>query len=158
MITAHIPSGYVLARTAGWRRSVMAVAVFGATFPDLDLIWFYLIDDRAIHHHMYWVHAPAFALTMSLLLVAAVGRLAPRFARHAVAFGFGWGLHILLDAPMGQIMWLWPISDVLYSPITVPARHDFWVWNFLLHWSFALELAVWLTAAVLMLRRPRHAR
>ena len=158
MITAHIPSGYVLARTAGWSGGVMAAAIIGATFPDLDLIWFYFIDDRKFHHHLYWVHAPAFAFVMSLLLFAAVQRLLPQFKPHAVAFGVGWGLHVLLDAPVGEIMWLWPRKNELFVPIAVPSRHDFWVWNFVLHWSFVFELAVWAIAAALLIKRLRYAR
>ena len=51
MITAHLPSGYVLARVFRWTGLSFAAALVGATFPDIDLIWFYFIDDRAFHHH-----------------------------------------------------------------------------------------------------------
>ena len=31
--------------------TLLWAAVMGGVLPDLDLIWFYLIDNRAFHHH-----------------------------------------------------------------------------------------------------------
>ena len=147
MITAHLPAGYALARAADWRGPVLAAALVGATFPDLDLLWFYFVDDRAFHHHRYWVHAPALALVCSAALITVTR------ARWAVAFAAGWGLHILLDTPVGGIMWLWPVSDHLYYGWTVPATQAHWLLSFIFHWSFVAELAIWALAATLLLRR-----
>lgn len=158
MITAHLPSGYVLSKLADWRGPVMAAALAGAVFPDVDLIWFYLIDDRAFHHHRYWVHAPAFAVGVGSALIGVAKLALPRLAPPACAFAAAWWLHILLDAPMGEVTWLWPMSTTLYAPITVPATQSHWVLSFVLHWSFLLELSIWLAAASLWLGRRRHAR
>ena len=61
MFIAHIPIGLGLARLVT-RRSltlpVVMVAAFGAIFPDLDLIRFYLFDNHQRHHHDYWTHIP----------------------------------------------------------------------------------------------------
>lgn len=152
MITAHLPSGYVLARAFRWTGLSFVAAMIGATFPDLDLIWFYFIDDRAFHHHHYWVHAPAFALGCSALLL-----LATRFHPVAVAFAAGWTLHILLDAPVGGLMWFWPLSDTLFTPIDVPPSRSHWILSILTHWSALMELAVWITAVVFCLRQDRKA-
>ena len=148
MITAHLPAGYVLARKAKFTGSLMVAALIGAIFPDIDLLWFFFIDDRAFHHHRYWVHAPAFALICSIMLVA-ITRVSPM----AVAFAAGWCLHILLDAPVGGIMWLWPVSDTLFYVWTVPATQAHWILSFVLHWSFALELVIWGTAFTLYVQR-----
>jgi hypothetical protein len=152
MITAHLPSGYVLARSAGWSGPALAAALAGAIFPDLDLLWFYFVDDRAFHHHRYWVHAPAFAALAGLILIAATRR-----HRVAIAFAAGWALHILLDAPTGSLMWLWPVSETLYAPIHVPPTQSHWVLSFLTHWSVAFELSIWAAAAALALRERRKA-
>lgn len=149
MITAHLPAGFLLSRAADWRGAALVAALVGATFPDLDLIAFYLIDDRAIHHHRYWVHAPAFALGVSALLIALT-----RASPVAIAFGAGWCLHILLDAPVGGVMWLWPLSDELFHFVSVPATQSHWVLSFVFHWSFLAELAIW-SAAVFVLIRSR---
>lgn len=138
MITAHLPSGYALARACRWSGPVFAAALVGATFPDLDLIWFYLIDDRAFHHHHYWVHAPGFMLICSAALLLVT-------QRHpmAIAFSAGWALHILLDAPVGGLMWFWPFSDQLFVLIDVPPTRSHWILSILTHWSVVLELMVW---------------
>ena len=125
-------------------------AIAGASFPDLDLIWFYLIDDRQFHHHHYWVHAPAFALLVSAALL-----LLSRVHPVALAFAAGWMVHILLDAPVGGIMWLWPVSDELFVLYEVPATQTHWLLSFVLHWSFLPELAIWGAAIALLLRAGR---
>jgi len=153
MITAHLPSGYVLSRFRGWSGPVMAAAVLGAVWPDIDLLFFYLVDNRAFHHHRYWVHAPAFALVVSLALIAAVRLLAPQMLHVSIAFATGWGLHILLDAPVGSLMWLWPFDDTLYAPFTVPATQTHWILSFVFHWSFVFELMIWFIASVLFLKQ-----
>ena len=151
MITAHLPSGYVLGRVSGWSGAVLGAALFGAVFPDLDLIWFYFIDDRTFHHHHYWVHAPGF-----MLIVSAILLLLTRRHPAAVAFSAAWGLHILLDAPTGGLMWLWPISETLYTPISVAPTRSHWVLSFLTHWTVVFELAIWIVAASLYVRASRH--
>ena len=50
-------------------------------------------------------------------------------------------------------MWLWPRSDHLYSLIEVPATQSHWIMSFILHWSFAAELAVIALALRLFLTR-----
>jgi len=67
--------------------------------------------------------------------------------------GFG---HLLLDSVVGDIYWLAPFSGKPYSMFTVPALYHPWWLNFILHWSFAFELALLAWAAVLM--RQKAAR
>lgn len=156
MILAHLPSGYVLARLAGQPRGLPLMATLaGAVFPDLDLIWFYLIDDRAFHHHRYWVHAPGFWLIVAALALPLIRRFAPRFVLPAALFLAGVLLHIVLDTLAGSIMWLWPFSDRLYALVEVPATRSHWVLSFLTHWSVLAEMALILGAVVLWLRRPK---
>ncbi len=63
MLTAHLPSGNVLARR--FPRDVhwlIPVELIGAVLPDFDMLLFHFVDDRSIHHHRYWVHVPVFGL------------------------------------------------------------------------------------------------
>ncbi|QBY00288.1 metal-dependent hydrolase [Rhodophyticola sp. CCM32] len=153
MITAHFPSGYVLSRLAGWQKAMLAAGMVGAVWPDLDLIFFYLVDDRAFHHHRYWVHAPAFAVLVTAVLAALVRLLRPEIMGVVLAFGLGWGLHLILDSLAGDIMWLWPMSNALYALFSVPATQDHWMLSFILHWTFLAELIIWVAALWLWLRR-----
>ncbi|MEM9318176.1 MAG: metal-dependent hydrolase [Pseudomonadota bacterium] len=153
MITAHLPAGYVLSRGFVWSGAALVAALLGSIWPDLDLIWFYLIDDRAFHHHRYWVHAPAFALAISAGIWLFCRATAPKWAPVIIAFGAGWCLHIALDGIAGGVMWHWPISDAFYVLVDVPARFDRWMLSFLVHWTMLLEASIWVVAAFLWWRK-----
>lgn len=154
MLIAHLPSGYVLGRALKLRGPLLAATVFGAIAPDLDMFWFYLIDDGRVHHHRYWTHIPA---VWALIGIAALA-LPKRFRQLAFAFLAGVALHIVLDSLAGDIMWAWPFSDKLYSLVEVTARHDHWIKNFVLHWVFIVELTIVLTALVLLFTRRKRKR
>jgi len=58
MFIAHLPAGYLgglaLARRAGaqLRRRVILAFMLGSVLPDIDMLYFYLLDDgRTLHHH-----------------------------------------------------------------------------------------------------------
>jgi inner membrane protein len=157
VITAHLPSGYVLGEGSGWTGPVMVAALVGAIFPDLDLIAFYFIDDRAMHHHRYWVHAPAFAALCSAALIGLTSVIAAHLRPLAIAFSAAWMVHIGLDSVAGGIMWLWPYSNQLISVFTVPPRDGVpWIVAFLTHWTIVFEALIWATALFLWIRRRAH--
>lgn len=156
MITAHLPSGYVLYRaTKSPERLVFWACILGAIAPDFDLIWFYLIDDRAFHHHRYWVHAPGFWLMVLAVLTPVAWRLPAAYKRAVFWFMAAWFMHMCLDTIVGDIMWLWPFSEQMFRLATVPATQSHFVLSFMVHWSFALEIAVWALAAWLYVTRPK---
>ncbi len=154
MLTAHLPSGYVLAKSLPRTiPALLPVALVGAVFPDLDMIWFHLVDNRAFHHHHYWVHIPAFwaaAAAVVLPLAAWAGRLVT-----AAVFFTAILIHLLLDSIGGGILWAAPFSDQLFSLVEVPATRSHWVWSFIFHWTFAAELVIWAAAIWLWLRERR---
>jgi len=155
VITAHLPAGYVVGRTMPAAPLVLPAALVGAVLPDADLIWFYLIDERAFHHHRYWVHAPGFWLAVAALALPAIRAPAPRFLLAGTAFFASIFVHLLLDSLAGSIIWLWPFDDTLYALVEVPATRSHWVLSFLTHWTILAELAVWAAAASLW-TRPRR--
>ena len=146
MIIAHLPSGYVLGRIWPVAPLVLPAAVLGAVLPDFDMIWFYLIDDRAVHHHRYWVHIPAFWAAIAAIALPLIAVLTRRYLPAAAVFFAALLLHICLDTIAGDIAWHWPFSQQFTSLVTVPSTHDWWVWNFVLHWVFALEIMIWAVA------------
>ncbi|MEM1389370.1 MAG: metal-dependent hydrolase [Pseudomonadota bacterium] len=148
MITAHAPAGYLVGRALSRERAVIVAALLGGIAPDFDLIWFYFVDDRAFHHHRYWVHAPAF-WAAAALFVAPVLMFAPRHAQAiAVAFLAAIFVHLCLDSVTGGIMWLWPWSDRLISLIEVPPTRSHFLLSFLTHWTMVFEAAIWVAALV----------
>ena len=154
MLTAHLPSGYLLGRLLPKGIPyLMPAALIGAVLPDIDMIWFHLIDDRAFHHHRYWVHIPAFWAAVAIVTLPIAWRLG--YLRTAFVFFAAILMHLILDTIGGGIMWGAPFSDHLHDLVTVPARYGHWVTNFILHWTFLAELAIWIAALTLWLTRPK---
>lgn len=149
MFIAHLPAAYVALRL--WPRALSRRAstafLAGAVAPDLDLIWFYTLGARAVHHHDYITHRPA--LWLALLLATW-----PHPAARALSLGAL--LHLALDTVTGKVAWLWPLSARATPLVAVPATQDHWVLSFLLHWSFGLELAILALATALALRTIKN--
>jgi hypothetical protein len=150
VLTAHLPAGYLLWRASPQVLGGLAAALAGAVFPDIDMLWFHLVDDRAFHHHYYWVHVPLFWLAVAAVGLPLLWRTAWRGA--ALVFLAAITLHLILDTIVGGILWGAPVSDHLFALVEVPATHSHWVWSFVLHWTFLLEVAVWIAATVLFAR------
>jgi inner membrane protein len=156
VLTAHLPSGYVLARVLPPAiPALMPVALLGAVAPDFDMIWFYFVDDRAIHHHRYWVHIPVFWAAVAVVALPLAWWAG--WLRTACVFFAAVLMHLVLDTISGGIMWEAPASDHLFALVEVPAAYSHWVISFMLHWSFLAEVVVWLVAITLWLRQRRLA-
>ncbi|NJM84197.1 MAG: metal-dependent hydrolase [Tabrizicola sp.] len=152
MLTAHLHSGYVLARALPPDiPRLMPVALVGAVLPDIDMVWFHLVDNGAFHHHRYWVHVPVFWLAVAAVALPLAAWLG--YLRTAAVFFAAILVHLVLDSIGGGILWGAPISDHLFEMVTVPAAHGHWILSFMLHWTFLLELLIWAAAAFLWFRR-----
>jgi len=149
MFIAHLPVGYLITQAVMKRCGVrirathpfLLAGLVASVFPDIDLLYFYLVDLRQHHHHTYWTHIPLFwlvTLAISFLVLKRVGN--PSHRLPLAIFGLNIFGHLLLDTVVGDIWWLGPWVDQPYAMFTVPARFQPWQLNFLLHWSFGLEL------------------
>lgn len=163
MFIAHIPSGYIMAvgivehmkGLALKPAHVIAAGIFGAIAPDLDMAYFYLVDHRQTHHHKYATHWPLlwiFLLAVAFAWLAVSKRKKP--ALLSIIIFLGCVLHVILDSVVGDIWWFAPFIDKPYALFTVSAVFKPWWLNFVLHWSFALELAI--VAWALMVYRRRY--
>lgn len=137
MFIAHLPAGYLLAKTirlrTPGRKAVMTAALLGAIAPDLDLFYFYTLDGRQHHHHSYWTHYPS--VWFALMLLA-------------------WGAS-RIDCIVGDIPLLAPWSMRFHALATVQAQYHPWWLNFLLHWSFFLELLIIAVSVCIMVSGRR---
>ena len=158
MFIAHLPAGWlatsVLLRGRGHaprtRRRLLALGLLASVLPDFDLAWFYLVDEQRQVHHAYLTHKPG-AWLIALAATALVMRMmrASRAAWLALSvFGANVMLHLVLDTTAGGIRWLWPATEAEFALSHPTARHSPWYLNFVLHWTFALEIAIALAAAV----------
>lgn len=152
MIIGHAPAGYITAKLLLqhfiWRgvspRKFLMVGIFGALAPDLDMFYFHLIDHRQHHHHSYVSHFPI--LWLGLLVISWLWmrhRISSKAASLAFVFCLSGFIHLILDSIVGDIWWFAPFIDRPFAMFTVPALYQPWWLNFIFHWSFALELALW---------------
>lgn len=165
MIIAHLPAGYVLSkllvrhaeRLGAPAPAFIRAGVLGAIAPDLDMFYFHLVDHRQHHHHTYFTHYPV--LWLVLLVTSAIlacRAKAKNIAACAAIFSLNGFVHMLLDTIVGDVWWLAPWGNEPFSLFTVPALYKPWWLNFLLHWSFALELFI-LVWAIHLWKKSCHA-
>ena len=166
MFIAHLPAGYISStllfprvQFSGVSAKVFAAcAAVGAIAPDLDMFYFYLVDHGKRHHHNYVTHFPI--LWVTLLAISLIwfryGR-SRSLAALAAIFSFNGLIHMVLDTAVGSIKWLAPFVDRYFSFFTVPALHWPWWLNFMLHWTFSLEIGI-LGWAILLWRRNANIK
>lgn len=162
MFIGHIPAGFLISTYLNRRlaapnsntRIFILAGIVGAVAPDLDLLYFYLVDHGRHHHHTYFTHLPIF--WAALIIAAGVWRTTrsdscgPGLGLIFAINGFG---HVVLDSIIGDVWWLAPWIDQPYSLFTIHRRLDPWWLNFLLHESFALEIALVLGAIFVWRKR-----
>lgn len=163
MLIAHLPAGWLATRallrapSEPFRRRLLAWGMFAAILPDLDLLWFFFVDDRQTVHHAYLTHKPGAWLIA--LAAAALGMWMLRVKRTAwlalAVLGANVMLHLLLDTAAGGIRWLWPASETELALSHPPALYHPWWLNFVLHWTFALELTI-VAISLAVLAAPRR--
>ena len=147
MIIAHLPAGYLAARRLQKQKhdtTAFCALLLGSLFPDFDMLYFYTIGQTQIHHHRYITHIPAYyagagTVTGTALLLLNKTRL----LKWLVFFLAGVMLHLALDSFVGWIYWLKPFSDAkIGGHIFVDAKYDWWIWNFVFHWTMLIELTI----------------
>jgi len=150
VLVAHFPAGFIVTRfvaknTSAW---LLALGLGASALPDIDLLRFFLVDHRAVLHHAYWTHTPFWWALAALAWFGVIRLLGLRsgVVPGAIIFANLFS-HLVLDTVVGGIRWLAPVSDRSFILVTVPARFDWWIWNFLLHWTFLLELGIVACAA-----------
>jgi inner membrane protein len=162
MFLGYIPASYLWTRYLLNRRpalfpkrqTVLAAGLMAGVLPDLDLIYFYLVDHQQHLHHGYWTHLPFFWLIV-IFPWLAIGWIfrSSKITFWAIIFGSNILLHMGLDTIVG-IRWLYPFSQREYFLVQVLSQYNWWVLNFLLHWTFLVELAL-CAVGVIVWRRDR---
>lgn len=146
MFLAHLPAGYILTKKLQKSHKIekyLALGLFASILPDLDIVWFYLVDNAQHLHHSYWIHIPFYWLLIGLIAFIAI-KVAKRseLITPLIIFLCGIFLHLFLDTFVGGIKWLYPISTESFFIAYVPAVYNYWVLNFIFHWTFLLEVSI----------------
>ncbi|QTA85342.1 Hydrolase domain-containing protein [Desulfonema magnum] len=169
MFIGHIPAGYITTKAVfqilprGYTEKIhLKYALFwgmlGSIFPDLDMFYFYFIDNSRHLHHGYWTHLPFYYLCIFFLLFS----ISFAFRKHSLkiyltVFSMNIFIHLFLDTIAGKIRWLYPFSSHDFVFFNVPARHHWWVWNFVFHWTFLFEIILTAIALFLIIRDIRRS-
>ena len=135
----------------------MLLGLAASVAPDLDLLWFFFVDHRRHDHHAYLPHLPL-AVVAGLAVAAVVPwsrRASPAAWTTFAVVGINLMLHLVLDTMAGGIRWLWPWSTTELALWPAEARHRQWILNFVLHWTFGVELALVAAALLVFLSRRR---
>ncbi|SPL72531.1 metal-dependent hydrolase [Acinetobacter stercoris] len=159
MLITHLPSGYILAKVLEKKfrhfqvskKAFFATIMFGAVFPDLDLLYFYFFDSRSVHHHKYFLHWFSFwlvVLTISIIFFK-IKRNKSKWAFLSILFCNAAIMHLILDGFVGDIWLFAPFIDKPFSLFNVPSQYDTWWLNFIFHWSFSVEILICLFALYL---------
>ena len=163
MFLAHMPGGFLLTRQLLRRHRqqdyysiYMLCGLLASIAPDLDLFYFHLIDNRQHPHHSYWSHIPAYWLGIYLLLLWPAWRWGKQHGLLLLNIILLNGLlHMSLDSVASGIKWLYPFDNAYFGLWRIPARFNWWVANYLFHWTFLLELII-ITSAAFTLYRDRR--
>ena len=162
MFIAHLPSGYLLARCIKNKatahlssRLILFSALSGGIFPDLDLLYFYFIDNQQHNHHTYMSHIPLFWFIVFMMVSGLIVILRKKTLLAIwLVFMTGIFIHLILDTVTGGILWKYPLDMNYISFSTVENKYTWWVLNFILHWTFLFEIAI-LFAAITVYFRDR---
>lgn len=165
MFIAHLPSGYILADLLDKKlkpnllgsKAFYSIIMLGAIFPDIDLFYFYFFDQRSVHHHKYFVHW--FSVWIPVFLMAytfwKISKHRSKLALATTLFSGAALLHICLDTFVGDVWLFAPFIDRAYVFFEVTARYQPWWLNFILHWSFLVELLICAYALYVYIRKNK---
>lgn len=152
MLTAHLPAGYLTGtyfQNRLFEGPVITAALIGGLAPDIDMLAFHFVDHGTVHHHVYMTHWPLFWLVLLSPVILYCHFKTHLLCRNAVtAFLAAVIVHLVLDTIAGPIFWFKPFSDLPVELVEVPAARGHWILSFLMHWTFALEIGVWVLAYV----------
>jgi len=156
MLIAHIPAGYIVAKTFKQeKKSLIVSSLIFSVWPDLGLIYFYFFDNATSHRH-YFPHLPIVMIMIFILTVPLYHmKFFEKMKMYYVLFFVNWLMHLILDTFTERIFWLYPFSDEGFMLIEIPAVYNHWIISFILHWSFAVELAIVAFALILFFKAKK---
>lgn len=175
MILAHLPAGYLALKPFSSKfsseraKSLWVCGLLASVLPDIDILYFYFVklvlDGSPPSHRYFATHWPLFWLA---LFAIACGLLLVFKRKDLLSYPCiilaGVFLHLALDTISAPVFYAAPFSWERLQFVRVPAVYNWWVMNFLRHWTFLLELSICTIAILVHLTsywlalRPRGRR
>lgn len=160
MFIAHMPAGFLLShyilrkdRDEPGYVKFLLLGLVASIAPDFDLAYFYLIDNRQHPHHSYWTHIPVYWLGIYAVALLPIYKIYGKRGLQLLSMVLLCGLlHMLLDSFASGIKWLYPFDTSYYGIWRIPSVHDWWIANYLFHWTFLVELLISSAAVYVFLR------
>ena len=156
MFIAHLPAGYICTKKlqkVSKTKKYLWIGLFASILPDLDIFYFYFIDLRKHLHHSYWIHRPFYWLLIACIVFITLFLLKRKgLCKASIIFFANIFLHLFLDTVVGQVEWLYPFSDKSHYLFYVPSVYNFWVYNFIFHWTFLFEIGIIMGSIYLLLK------
>ena len=157
MFIAHAPAGFILTKAIQQKADTGKYLILGlvaSILPDLDMLYFYFIDNKQHMHHTYMTHVPFNWMILAIFCFLIIWFFKKReYFLPASIFFSNIFLHFILDSIVGRIQWLFPVTAKPFFLFDVPALYSHWIYNFLYHWTFFLEIIIILFALILLMQR-----
>ncbi len=163
MVFGHLPAGYIASKLLvkkfehrpPFYKAFMFWGMLGSIAPDLDLFYYYTIDNHQNPHHSYLSHFPLFWLTLLFLSFFWLWLSNNHNQNPAFAFIFAINglIHMFLDSFTGEIFWLAPFLSTPFSFVSFDLEYNSWGLNYFTHWAFLLELFIIWWAGFLRFRK-----
>ena len=135
----------------------MVTGLVASIFPDIDLFYSYFITSHRVKHHDYWTHIPLFWVAVAAISTLFIKISGKRGLSIYLWVGFSnVMLHMMMDSIAAEIKWLYPFSNWELNLVKIPAIHHWWVLNFVLHWTFGLEILIIVIAAFVWIKDQRQ--
>lgn len=156
MFIGHLPAGYILTKKLQNKlnfKKYLWVGLVASVFPDLDIFYFYFIDNKQTLHHEYWIHLPFYWLLIACVVFVIIKIIDKK--EYLIGFYLFFSnilVHLFLDTITGKVMWLYPCTEKAYYFFDVSAVYDFWVYNFIFHWTFLFEIVIIFWAVFILVK------
>ena len=160
MLTAHLPSGYIIGRLFEINRphrQIIIAALIGAVMSRSGYVVFSFCGFRPHPStHVCLALAPGLAgdRTACDCLVTFYWTNIFEKSGHGIFFVPACCTFASI-ALRHQFSWLMPFTQGRVELVSVPASYSHWILSYLLHWTFALELAIWLAAVLLHIKSKK---
>lgn len=135
MLVCHLPAGYIAAKITEkkfWKDLPLkekfwlySILLFFSIFPDIDLLYFYLVNSSTSHREFITHAISPYLLISSLIYLWGKFKKNKFIKWIGISIALGTITHLILDSLMASAEWLWPITSRLYGLPMIKSYFNF---------------------------------